>query len=125
MSAATLTPTRTVPTGAARLGGRFVGTWDLVRLAIRRDRVLVPVWWAVFVISAAGSASATVGLYPTEGQRVAAAEQVNVNPALLAMFGPISDPTSIGQLLALQDDSDGCRHGGSALAGPHGAAHAW
>jgi ABC-2 type transport system permease protein len=77
---------------------RFVGTWHLVRLAARRDRVLVPIWWAVFVMSAASSAAAVAGLYPTEADRVAAATQLNVNPALLTMFGPISDPTSLGQL---------------------------
>ena len=37
----------------------LTGTGTLVRLALRRDRVLLPVWIAVFVLMAVTSASAT------------------------------------------------------------------
>lgn len=40
----------------------FAGTWQLLRLALRRDRILLPVWIVVFAASAAGSASATIEL---------------------------------------------------------------
>jgi ABC-2 type transport system permease protein len=93
---ATLTPTatRVVAPGVAR----FAGTWQLLRLALRRDRVLVPVWIAVFVLSAASSAAATVGLYPTEAGRVQVAETINANASIVALYGPVLDPTSIGQV---------------------------
>ena len=61
------------------VGGRamndLAGTGTLVRLALRRDRILLPVWIVVFVISAASSATATVDLYPTRGPAEAAGRQ--------------------------------------------------
>jgi len=50
----------------------FVGTGTLVRLALRRDRVLIPVWIVVFVMMAAGSAQASIDLYPDVASRVEA-----------------------------------------------------
>ena len=43
----------------------------LLRLAARRDRVLLPVWLLVLVASAAGSVGPTRALYPTRAGRVA------------------------------------------------------
>lgn len=78
--------------------GRLTGTGQLLRLAARRDRVLAPLWVAVFAFSAAGSAGATIGLYPTEASRVQIAETINANPSFAALYGPVLDPTSIGQV---------------------------
>ena len=77
---------------------RLAGTWPLVRLALRRDRVLLPAWILGFAGMAGFSASATVGLYPDESHRVTAAEAVNGSAALVALYGRIYDPNSIGQL---------------------------
>ena len=76
----------------------FVGTGSLVRLALRRDRVLLPVWIAVFVTMATSSASATIGLYPTVADRVKAAESMNGTQSLVALYGRVYDPTSLGAL---------------------------
>ena len=80
----------------------LAGTGALVRLALRRDRVLLAVWAAGLAGMATSSASATVGLYPTEASRVAAAQAVNGTPALVALYGPVYDPTSIGALSMLK-----------------------
>jgi polyether ionophore transport system permease protein len=74
------------------------GTWQLFRLALRRDRVMAPVWIAVFAIVAASSAATAKGLYPTIAGRVAAANTSNGTPALVALYGFIYDPTSLGAL---------------------------
>jgi len=74
------------------------GTGRLVRLALRRDRILLPAWIGVFVLMAASSAAAVKGLYPDVASRVAAAEAVNSSPALVAMFGRVYDPTSVGSI---------------------------
>jgi ABC-2 type transport system permease protein len=74
------------------------GTLQLLRLAVRRDRVLLPVWLLVFVLSAYSSAAATVGIYPDLASRRAAAEAVNATAATRGLYGPIWDTTSIGQL---------------------------
>jgi ABC-2 type transport system permease protein len=76
----------------------FTGTAALTRFALRRDRVLLPVWVLVIVASAVSSAQATVDLYPTEASRVQASEAVNGVPALLAFYGRIWDPSSLGEL---------------------------
>ena len=76
----------------------FEGTGAMLRLAVRRDRVLLPVWVAVFVLTAASSASATVGLYPSIASRVEAAAGINDIPSLVALYGRVYDPTSLGAL---------------------------
>jgi ABC-2 type transport system permease protein len=76
----------------------LVGTTALLRLAVRRDRWLIPLVVLGFSATAGFSASATAGLYPDEAQRVSAAEVVNATPAIVALYGPVQDPTSLGSL---------------------------
>ncbi|MGV1037409.1 MAG: ABC transporter permease [Candidatus Nanopelagicales bacterium] len=80
----------------------FIGTGPLLRLALRRDRILLPIWLALFAGMGAISASATVGLYPTEQSRVIAATAANATPSLVALYGPIYDATSLGALSMLK-----------------------
>ena len=58
----------------------FTGTGSLIRLALRRDRILLPVWILVFVALAASSAASTADLYPTLESRVQLATTANANP---------------------------------------------
>jgi polyether ionophore transport system permease protein len=74
------------------------GTAGLLRLALRRDRVLIPAWVGLFAVMAAFSASATAGLYATEAARLEAANTINSTAAAVALYGPIYDPTSLGAL---------------------------
>ncbi|QNE17938.1 ABC transporter permease [Kribbella qitaiheensis] len=76
----------------------FLGTTTLVRLALRRDRVLLPVWIIVFVSMAAGSAQASIDLYPDVASRVSAANTTNSSPALVSLYGRLFDPTSLGEV---------------------------
>ncbi len=76
----------------------FVGTGTLVRLALRRDRILIPTWIVVFVVMAAGSAQASIDLYPDVGSRIEAARTTNASPALVSLYGRIFDETSLGEL---------------------------
>ena len=76
----------------------LVGTGALVRLALRRDRIMLPIWIVTFVGMAASSATATVDLYPTVASRVAAAASLNGSRSLVALYGRIYDPTSIGAI---------------------------
>jgi ABC-2 type transport system permease protein len=78
--------------------GELAGTAALVRLALRRDRVLIPAWVAFFAAMVWFSASATVGLYPTEAARIEAANTINATASVVALYGPIYDPTSLGAL---------------------------
>jgi ABC-2 type transport system permease protein len=74
----------------------FTGTGSLIRLALRRDRILLPVWILVFVALAASSAASTADLYPTVESRVQLATTANANPSLLALYGWVFEPTSLG-----------------------------
>ena len=76
----------------------LTGTGQLTRLALRRDRVLLPGWIAVFVFGVVSSSYATVDLYPTEASRVSAASAVNDVPSIVALYGRVWDPTSLGAL---------------------------
>jgi ABC-2 type transport system permease protein len=92
-------PAQASPSGGERGGGSvLVGTGQMLRLALRRDRVLVPAWVVGIAGMATFSAQATVGLYPDLPQRVQAAEAVNGSAALIALYGRIYDPTSLGEL---------------------------
>lgn len=82
--------------------GQFTGTGRCLRLALRRDRILLPVWIVIFVVTAVGSAQATKDLYPSLESRVAAATAANETPALVALYGRISDVTALGELSMLK-----------------------
>lgn len=74
------------------------GWRPLVRLALRTDRVLMPVSIAVLVLLALTSALATPGLYADAAARRAASDAINANPAIVALYGPVLDPGSEGDL---------------------------
>ena len=76
----------------------FAGTAALVRLALRRDRIILVVFVVLLVVLVAASADATVKLYPDSASRISAATAINGATSTLAMFGPIHDVTSIGAL---------------------------
>lgn len=78
--------------------GTLTGTGLLIRHILRRDRVLMAAWSVVLVGVSAASASAIEGLYPGPSARQVAAEAINSSPALVAMYGPILDVTSRGEL---------------------------
>jgi len=85
----------------------YKGTAALLRLALRRNRIIMPVWLLIFVVMAAGSASATIKLYPTASARAAAAQSSNASPALIALYGRIYDPANPGGLAMLKMTSLG------------------
>ncbi|MCF6379457.1 hypothetical protein L2K70_17740 [Nocardioides KLBMP 9356] len=76
----------------------LMGTGLLLRFALRRDRVLVSAWVLVLLATVAASAAAAGPLYATEAERVAAAEALDASPAIVALYGPILDTTSLGEL---------------------------
>lgn len=88
--------------------GALAGTGQLARLALRRDRVLIPIWVYVFVLSAAGSGRAGLELYPDARARAAAARAANATTALVAMYGRVYDPGSPGGIAMLKLTVLGC-----------------
>ena len=76
----------------------LAGTGALVRLALRRDRIVLPVFIVILVVMVAASASATVKLYPDLASRRQAAVAVNSTSSTLALYGPIHDESSLGAI---------------------------
>jgi ABC-2 type transport system permease protein len=77
---------------------RYAGTLLVARQALRRDRVLVGTWAVLLLLVVYASAAATGSLYDTSADRVTAAEAINDNPAVVALYGPILDVHSLGEL---------------------------
>ncbi|WP_433439700.1 ABC transporter permease [Nonomuraea sp. CA-141351] len=77
----------------------MTGTRALIRLILRRDRVLLPVWIAISALLPASIASSTTALYADQAARDAFAAASMSNPAQLATRGPIYD-ASVGGLTA-------------------------
>jgi len=76
----------------------WTGAGPLARTALRRDRVLVGVWMLVLVGVCYASAAATESLYPGMADRVSAATAINASPAVVALYGPVVDVRSLGEL---------------------------
>ncbi len=74
----------------------MTGWTDLLRLAWRRDRIMISVTVLVIWLMTWFSAVATVDLFPDEKARVASAMVANATPSVVAMYGTIYDLASIG-----------------------------
>jgi ABC-2 type transport system permease protein len=91
--------TVTAPSTAGR--GQYAGTTRLVRLALRRDRIQLPVWLLALAALQAFSASSVLGLYPTEPDLRSFAMATAASPVALATNGLVSG-YSAGAVLACQ-----------------------
>lgn len=80
----------------------LAGTFTLVRLGLRRDRWLLPLWIAAFVLMAYSTAAASAGLFPSEVGRIEAATTLNSTASMVALFGRIYDPSSLGALAMIK-----------------------
>ena len=74
----------------------FAGTWQLTRLALRRDRWMLPAWILTFAAVTGLSASASRDIWPDTASIELAAKGWNTSTALVALHGRIWDPTSFG-----------------------------
>ncbi|WP_351234873.1 ABC transporter permease [Streptomyces sp. NPDC002133] len=86
---------------APRTGGSrpLAGTGALLRLALRRDRVMLPIWVVVIgamVVSGVGSLET---LYDTDAERAQLAASMSTNSSLRSLYGPVFDD-SVGGLVA-------------------------
>lgn len=76
----------------------FTGTLRLVRLALRRDRMQLPIWLGGMAAGLMASATTMSATYPTIADRVAAAKLLATNPATLVLRGAAAN-TSTGALI--------------------------
>lgn len=86
----------------------MTGVWVLLRLALKRDRVMIPAWVLGLGVAVAVTASSYTNLYATESSRREVVRTLGTTPATLALYGRIY-ADSVGGLVAW-------RLGGIALA---------
>jgi ABC-2 type transport system permease protein len=79
----------------------FTGTGRLVRLALRRDRVQLPLWLIGLMLVQAVTISSIIGLYPGDRDRVALAMSSARSPVSLMFNGLVSGP-SMGATVVTQ-----------------------
>jgi ABC-2 type transport system permease protein len=77
----------------------MTGWGPLLRLALRRDRILLPAWILGIVLTVVSTASSYDRLYPTEAERAQVAATAGTG-ALRAITGPAFDLTTVGGLTA-------------------------
>ena len=95
-----LAPLRTPDRGQRAMKvGEFSGTGALIRLILRRDRLLLPIWIALPPFFVIVVAAAFVRLYPTAALQQMLAAQIVNSPGFVALLGPVSSST-IGGLTA-------------------------
>ncbi|MEU0165340.1 ABC transporter permease [Streptomyces iakyrus] len=86
---------------AVRHGGtrQLAGTGTLLRFALRRDRLMIPVWIAVDALMVLSMPGTLEGLYGTPAERADLVRQMETNSSLRAMVGPVFGD-SLGALTA-------------------------
>ncbi|MFE1024521.1 ABC transporter permease [Streptomyces sp. NPDC058818] len=96
-----MTATATTAALAVRSGGtrQLAGTGTLLRFALRRDRVMIPVWVAVNALMVLSMPGTIKGLYGTATERADLMRQMETNSSLRAMVGPVFDD-NLGALTA-------------------------
>ena len=73
----------------ARSAGSLAGVGELFRLAVRRDRRLLPIWIYVLVIIAVSGGYAVRLVYKTPASRASLASTVHHDAALLFIYGQL------------------------------------
>lgn len=77
----------------------LTGTGALVRLILRRDRVLMPIWILIVALLPLSQASGLAAIYPTDEGRRGYIEDLGSSPLLIAFYGPKPAESSLGALL--------------------------
>ncbi|MGH3993064.1 MAG: ABC transporter permease, partial [Pseudonocardiaceae bacterium] len=79
----------------------FTGTRALVRLALRRDRIQLPVWLLALTLVQAATISSVLGLYTNQQQRVELAIS-SARSAVSLIFNGIVSGTGVGATVMTQ-----------------------
>ncbi|WP_344657689.1 ABC transporter permease [Catenulispora subtropica] len=85
--------------GSGRAGSDD-GLRTLMKLAARRDRVMLPIWIYALLATVGSTAYSLKKLYPAQADRDQLATSIASNPSLRALYGPLYDTHSLGALTA-------------------------
>ncbi|MFF3229002.1 ABC transporter permease [Nocardia suismassiliense] len=82
---------------AVRGSADLAGTGQLLRLFLRRDRIVLPLWVIAFGLLPAFYVASTKSVYGTQADLDNYAKTITDSPALVAMYGPVFS-TDIGSM---------------------------
>ncbi|WP_432181306.1 ABC transporter permease [Streptomyces sp. NBC_00063] len=94
---AAVADTRFAPRAAG--ARQLAGTGTLLRLALRHDRVMIPVWVAVVLMMVLSMPGSLKSVYSTAAERADIAQSMATNSSMRALYGPVF-ADSIGGLTA-------------------------
>ena len=94
----TVAPSQAGPRAMPRASA-LTGTVALAKLALRRDRIMLPAWVYLVVVGVSTTAYTFTRLYKTPASRAALAASGESNPALLFLYGRLNG-ISVGALTA-------------------------
>lgn len=90
MSTATLNRPRPEPRSAPQHGSAFTGTLGLLRLYLRRDRVVLPMWVLLMSVPLATVyVSSIEKVYPAQQDRAGFVASITASPAQRALYGQV------------------------------------
>ncbi|NKQ54945.1 ABC transporter permease [Amycolatopsis sp. K13G38] len=69
----------------------LVGTRQLTRLALRRDRIVLPIWVVILGVLPASTMGLYDSLYPDAAARASLTRTMGANPSLSLLYGPAFD----------------------------------
>ncbi|MGH3861938.1 ABC transporter permease [Actinokineospora sp.] len=78
----------------------MTGTWTLIRLALRRDRIILPIWIVLLGLTPATTVAAYEQLYPDAASRAMLNVSAGANPSLAVLYGPAYDLSTAGGFTA-------------------------
>jgi ABC-2 type transport system permease protein len=84
----------------------LAGTGALIRLILRRDRIVLPIWILLVALVPVGMAASYANLYPTAEALRAFADVILSNPAEVGVLGFVYSPT-VGGLTAWRSGLNG------------------
>ncbi|MFQ6325049.1 ABC transporter permease [Nocardia sp. CWNU-33] len=93
----TITAGRHHAAPAVRGSADFAGTAKLLRLFLRRDRIVLPLWVLAFGMLPAFYVASTKSVYDTQAELDNYAKSITESPALVAMYGPVFS-TELGSI---------------------------
>ncbi|HEY3479127.1 MAG TPA: ABC transporter permease, partial [Streptomyces sp.] len=90
-----------LPPRRARRSGAMTGTWALLRLVLRRDRLLMPLWIVGLAVAPLGYLSSIKAAYPDAASRQHFYDLNAASATFVVRNGPLYG-SSVGNLLAWQ-----------------------
>ncbi len=79
----------------------FTGTWALTRLALRRDRIQLPVWILGLTLLQVSQAASIAGVFTTEAERARQAA-IEAGQAVSLLFNGPALGTSLGAIITVE-----------------------